>query len=1112
MRKRFNLTWRVITALLLLVALVPALVGGVAFAAKGDTTAPQLVSITWIDFIADGKIGPGDYLLFYWSESMASSLLDTMDEINQYLDSSACGAPPTSWDYGSNLATPQWDVAGTTLQVTLGTDCCTTLSGAYVTPKTAITDKAGNPVSSSQPAIIISPSPDTTTPSLVSAAWNDVNRNGLYDTGDFVTFYFSEAIRSTNMLTVSYDTLFQLPVGETYDSPVCAVPDFSLPAVVPPPSGACAVTIPVGAGAGTPAIVGGEAVTPLTTTINAIMDLKGNIVVNSSALLPKVADGTRPTLISITWIDMDYNGVAHIISPGDKLVFKFSESMDATVLNAGNIDAILNPAGHDYVQATGFAMSWDLSQTLLTVTLGGTGGATNIVGGEAVNPSDALLDRSQNNMDGTTAIVTIPTTPSTTPALETTRPWLNSSTWVDANANGKIDGTDLIRFNFNEAMDTTYLTDIGQVNVNLNTNAVGSTDYGSNTAGAAVLWWRGDTVLEVRLGTDCATDLGGQSVNPSDLVKDKAGNIDSTSSPSITIAPDTALPQLLSVTWLDGGAAYPVTNGIMDAGDYLYFNFNEQMSDILAANVNTWLDSTAPGLMDYGNPGPPAVFWMQPVVGEGNSRGQLRVTLAAGCSNVLMGQTINPDVLVTDAKGNPDGTLGMGPAIPLPPDKIAPYLNMIEWTDKDSNGILDRGDELLFYFSESVNPACIPNGAAANAVLDSTASGTSDYGTTPITDWSVDTTRLTIILDTNEQLDGGEMVNPTIALVDRNNNQDQTPGAGIMIPSLPGTAASLIVSPTSRTFTAEVNGSNPATQTVSITNGGTQTLSWTVSSPTKSWLSVTPTSGTNAGTLTLSVNTSGMSISTDSATFTVTGAGSTQTVTVTIVVTAPATPTPTSTPAATPTPTSAAATPTPTTSAATPTPTPSTTATPTPTPSTHGSGSVGTSGGTVTTTDGKVSVEFPSGAFASTTSVSITSSTCHGDTDAFVVGITCFSVTPSGDLDEPATICVKLSNYDKNIVDDESKLTLGYWSDGEWHQASHIEITDDTICGQTTHLSDWAVLGKTGEGWQWWYWALIGGGAFIVILAIILLIVLPKKGKGEEIPAEELYGEEEEEF
>ena len=1112
MKKRFNLTWRVVTALLLLVALVPALVVGVATAATpGDTTPPQLVSIGWIDdgpTVPAGKIDVGDHLLFYWSESMQTSILDTMGEVNDYLNSNAEGAPPVAWDYGSSVANPVWNATGTTLSVQLGTDYNTKLSGATVTPKSPIQDKFGNPVSASHVAIVIPPAPDTTTPTLLSATWIDPNRNGLYDTGDQIRYYFSEAIRSTNMLGISYDTLFTLPIPKLFAAGVCLGADFSLP-LIGAGAGSTAVTLTL---AGT-TVTGGESITPVTTGTNAIMDLKGNILGNTTATLPKAGDTTRPTLVSITWIDG--GGLpAGTINPGDQLIFKFSESMDTTAMVANAVNTILNPGGHSYglVADVPVAQSvlWSITDsTLLTVTLGTS---ETIVGGETVNPVDALLyDKSLNNQDNTTLTVTIPIAPggasTSAPAKELTPPVLNSVTWNDVNTNGKIDGTDILHFNFNEAMDPTSLNVMGTVCINLDTLATGGSDYGTVGAGAGSMWYRGNTVLEVVLGSDCSTELSGQLVNPSNAVKDAAGNIDATASPApaIPLVPDVAQPQLMSVTWKDGGAF--VGNGIIDVLDYLFFNFNEQMSDIVVGNVNAWLDSSAPGVLDYGGAGLAAV-WVP--LAEAGSRCQLQVTLGASPSVVLAGQTVNPDVAVSDAKGNPDGTTGSGPAIPLPPDKIAPYLTTIEWQDKDSNNIVNRGDWLVFYFSESVRPASIVTQADINAVLDSTAAGIADYGdigSELAINWNTASyTSATIVLGLGEDLDGGEMVNPTNGLTDMLMNIDQTPGSGVQIPSLPGTAASLLVSQTSRTFTAAINGSNPDSQTASITNGGTQTLTWTVSSPTQSWLNVAPLSGTGAGTLTFSVNISGLNVSTTpyTDTITVTGAGTSKTVSVSLTITVPATPTPTATPNAS----SPTATPVPT---AVPTATPVPTAVPTPTPGTSGTGTVATTGGTVATADGKVEVTFPAGAFDASTIVTIASASCHGDTDAFVVGNTCFSVTPGGALGAEATICVELSSYDLSLGD-ESDLTLGYWDGDAWVLASDVTVTGNTICGKTSHLSDWAVLSKTGEGWLWWYWALIGGGAFIVVLAIILLLVLPKRGKGEEIPSEELYGEEEEEF
>ena len=163
-------------------------------------------------------------------------------------------------------------------------------------------------------------------------------------------------------------------------------------------------------------------------------------------------------------------------------------------------------------------------------------------------------------------------------------------------------------------------------------------------------------------------------------------------------------------------------------------------------------------------------------------------------------------------------------------------------------------------------------------------------------------------------------------------------------------------------------------------------------------------------------------------------------------------PTPTPTPVPTPT------------SNATPglTPTPA----PTPTPiSSYGSGMVGPTGGTVSTSDGTIRITFPAGAFNSSTNVSIQGGACqHGATADFVVGSTCFNVTPDGYLDKLATICVNLSAYDFSIVTNTADLTLGYWSNGNWNTTVNVVRNGTVLCGQTAHLSHWAVLGSTVNG------------------------------------------------
>jgi len=97
-------------------------------------------------------------------------------------------------------------------------------------------------------------------------------------------------------------------------------------------------------------------------------------------------------------------------------------------------------------------------------------------------------------------------------------------------------------------------------------------------------------------------------------------------------------------------------------------------------------------------------------------------------------------------------------------------------------------------------------------------------------------------------------------------------------------AAALNVSPTSLSFTATQGAANPPNQSLSVTSN---TL-WTVNKDTN-WLTVSPTSGSNNGTVIVSVNTASAIVGTNSGTITVTGGGMTRTVTVILTLNAPST-------------------------------------------------------------------------------------------------------------------------------------------------------------------------------------------------------------------------------
>lgn len=83
-------------------------------------------------------------------------------------------------------------------------------------------------------------------------------------------------------------------------------------------------------------------------------------------------------------------------------------------------------------------------------------------------------------------------------------------------------------------------------------------------------------------------------------------------------------------------------------------------------------------------------------------------------------------------------------------------------------------------------------------------------------------------------------------------DQAMTSAEVIGLPVMPTTPAMIAASPSTVAFTSVMNGANPPVQTIAIANAGTGVLAWTASS-TQPWLTVTPSEGIGAGTITVSV-------------------------------------------------------------------------------------------------------------------------------------------------------------------------------------------------------------------------------------------------------------------
>src|SRR5207253_2212713 len=83
------------------------------------------------------------------------------------------------------------------------------------------------------------------------------------------------------------------------------------------------------------------------------------------------------------------------------------------------------------------------------------------------------------------------------------------------------------------------------------------------------------------------------------------------------------------------------------------------------------------------------------------------------------------------------------------------------------------------------------------------------------------------------------------------------------------TGAVISTTPTSVSFSGTAGGVNPPSQTLTISNSGTGTLTWTASS-NAAWLTLSPTSGTAPSSTTVSVNTAGLAAGTYNGAITIT--------------------------------------------------------------------------------------------------------------------------------------------------------------------------------------------------------------------------------------------------
>lgn len=105
-------------------------------------------------------------------------------------------------------------------------------------------------------------------------------------------------------------------------------------------------------------------------------------------------------------------------------------------------------------------------------------------------------------------------------------------------------------------------------------------------------------------------------------------------------------------------------------------------------------------------------------------------------------------------------------------------------------------------------------------------------------------------------------------------NSPQTIPVSLTVATAPATPAAIGLSRTNLTYTGTVGGTNPASQSFTISNTGGSPLAWTASD-NAAWLTLTPASGTNTGTVAATANLAGLAAGTYSGTITVAATGTT---------------------------------------------------------------------------------------------------------------------------------------------------------------------------------------------------------------------------------------------
>lgn len=520
-----------------------------------DEYKPFILAATYVDTGNDG-LGIGDLVNLRFSEIIQTLNLTVTDF--------ALTNPTDTLGTGATFSQSTTD----SVRITLGSNPSIVVAGVYPGDPTAsgidlattfnsghIRDMALNPATITT-AKDIAPE-DTQPPTVRRSVYGDANGNGIVDSGDTISVYFTKSISVSGSVRADFSVINgSLGTGGN-DAVVKG-------------SGTDEVIITLGA---TP-LLNVEGVYPADATASAIDIgagyLAGHIVTisgaNAISSTPKdIEDLFGPVITGVVYTDTGLNGVGE----GDLLDITFNRNIQ--VVGTVNAGAFILPVSGDSLGSNpGFVVS---GARTLRVTMGPSSrlrvaGVFNVANIQAGSPSGINL--SPVSQSGVTDAANHPARPALQPlditGVETTPPTLDSVAFVDKDGNG-VSAGDELRLTFSEAVFVDAATSVSDFQLN-------NGSFGNNPKFA--LSSTSPRVLIITLGQNAQLNLFGasqSSIGRSDAtyvaghITDIAGNDWAFGVQTGIAAEGTVSPKLVQATF------YDVDSLGLGAGDKITLRF-----------------------------------------------------------------------------------------------------------------------------------------------------------------------------------------------------------------------------------------------------------------------------------------------------------------------------------------------------------------------------------------------------------------------------------------------------------------------------------------------------------------------------------------------------------